>query len=67
MQVTAKVLNAWGQPMRDIAAIGTTPRDGLTQFALPLSWLVPGQYQLELQAANANGAVKERVAFRISG
>jgi len=67
VQVTAKVLNAWGQPMRDIDAIGTTPRDGLTQFALPLSWLVPGQYQIELQAANANGAVKERVSFKISG
>ncbi len=67
VQVTAKVLNAWGQPMRDIDAIGTTPRDGLTQFALPLSWLVPGQYQIELQGTNSNGAVKERVAFKVSG
>ena len=67
VQVTAKVLNAWGQPMRDIDAIGATPRDGLAQFALPLSWLVPGQYQIELQAASANGAVKQRVSFRISG
>jgi VWFA-related protein len=67
VQVTAKVLNAWGQPMRDIDAIGATPRDGLAQFALPLSWLVPGQYQIEFQAASANGAVKQRVSFRISG
>jgi VWFA-related protein len=67
VQVTAKVLNAWGQPMRDIDAIAATPRDGVAQFALPLSWLVPGQYQMEFQGTNANGAVKQRVAFKISG
>jgi hypothetical protein len=67
VQVTAKILNAWGQSMRDIDAIGTTPRDGVAQFALPLSWLGPGQYQIELQGTNANGAVKERVSFRVSG
>jgi len=67
VQVTAKILNAWGQSMRDIDAIGTTPRDGVAQFALPLSWLGPGQYQIELQGTNANGAVKERVLFRVAG
>lgn len=67
VQVTAKILNAWGQAMRDIEAIAATPRDGVAQFALPLSWLVPGQYQIEVQGTNANGAVKERVAFRVSG
>jgi hypothetical protein len=65
VQVTAKILNAWGQPMRDIDPLGAA--DGLTQFALPLSWLGPGQYQIELQATSANGAVKERVSFTISG
>jgi hypothetical protein len=64
--VTAKILNAWGQPMRNIDSLDA-PRDGLTQFALPLSWLVPGQYQIELQATSANGAVKERVSFTVSG
>jgi VWFA-related protein len=67
VKVTAKILNAWGQPMRDIDAIDATPRDGVAQFALPLSWLVPGQYQIELQGTNANGAVKERVSFKVSG
>jgi hypothetical protein len=65
--VTAKILNAWGQPMRDLDALGGTPSDGLAQFALPLSWLGPGQYQIELQATSTNGAVKERVSFTISG
>ena len=67
VEVTARILNAWGQPMRNIDAIGATPRDGVAQFALPLSWLVPGQYQIEVQGANVNGAVKERVSFRVSG
>jgi len=67
VQVTAKILNAWGQPMRDIDPIPAAARDGLAQFALPLSWLVPGQYQIELQGTNANGAVKERVSFRVTG
>jgi hypothetical protein len=53
--------------MRDIDATDTVPRDGVTEFALPLSWLVPGQYQIELLGTNANGVVKERVAFRITG
>ena len=67
VQVTAKVLNGWGQPMRDIDALATTPRDGTPQFGLPLAWLVPGEYQIELLGANANGAVKERITFRVTG
>ena len=67
VQVTAKVLNGWGQPMRDIVALDATPRDGIPQFALPLSWLVPGEYQIELMATNANGAVRERVTFKVTG
>ena len=67
VQVTAKVLNGWGQPMRDIDALAVTPRDGSPQFALALAWLVPGEYQIELMATNANGAVKERVTFKVTG
>jgi hypothetical protein len=52
--------------MREIDALGVTPRDGTAQFALPLSWLVPGQYQIELQGSNANGAVKQRVSFKVA-
>jgi len=65
--VTAKVLNGWGQPMREIDPLTTTPRDGMPQFALPLAWLVPGEYLLELQAVNDHGAVKQRITFRVTG
>ncbi|MEO8076133.1 MAG: hypothetical protein ABI818_07380, partial [Acidobacteriota bacterium] len=67
VQVTAKVLNQMGQPMRSIDATPAAPREGVTEFALPLSWLVPGSYLLEVSGMNANGAVKERVAFRVTG
>jgi VWFA-related protein len=67
VQVTAQVLNARGQPMRAIDATAGTVREGITQFALPLAWLVPGAYQIELLGANANGAVRERLAFRVTG
>jgi VWFA-related protein len=65
VQVTAKVLNELGHPMRTISATAGPLRDGVTQFALPLSWLVPGAYQIELLGSNANGAVRERLAFRV--
>ncbi len=67
VQVTAQVLNERGQPMRAIDATGGTLREGITQFALQLAWLVPGAYQIELLGSNANGAVRERLAFRVTG
>ncbi len=67
VQVTAKILNGWGQPMRDIDPLESTPRPGMPQFALPLAWLVPGEYQIELLAANANGAIKQRITIRVTG
>ncbi len=65
--VTARVLNELGQPMRTIDATAGALREGMTQFALPLAWLVPGAYQIELHGSNANGAVRERLAFRVTG
>jgi hypothetical protein len=52
--------------MRDIDALQSTPRDGVAQFGLPLSWLVPGEYQIELQAANTNGSVRQRISFKVT-
>ena len=66
VQVTAKVLNGWGQPMRDIDSLTSAP-SGMSQFALPLAWLVPGEYQIEFQCSNANGAVRQRITIRVTG
>ena len=67
VQVTAKVLNSMGKPIRDIDALQATPRDGVAQFGLPLSWLVPGEYQIELMGANTNGSVRSRITFKLTG
>lgn len=67
VRVSARVLNELGQPMRDIESAGGAGTNGIAQFALPLSWLGPGQYLIEVAGANANGTVRERVAFRVRG
>lgn len=67
VEVRAKVLNEWGQPMRDIESVAGAAGDRVSQFALPLSWLVPGQYLIEVSGTNANGAVRERLTFRVTG
>jgi hypothetical protein len=67
VQVTARVLNEWGHPMRDIDRADDTSTGGVVQFALPLYWLGPGQYLIELAGVNANGSVRERVPFRVRG
>jgi hypothetical protein len=67
IEVRAKVLNEWGQPMREIESVASAAGDAVSQFALPLSWLVPGLYLIEVSATNANGAVKERLTFRVAG
>jgi VWFA-related protein len=68
VQVSAKVLNEWGQPMRDIDPLeGSITPAGIAQFGLPLSWLVPGDYLIEVMGTNANGAVRQRVAFTVTG
>ena len=67
VHVSARVLNELGQPMRDIESAGGAGANGIAQFGLPLSWLGPGQYLIEVAGANANGTVRERVAFRVRG
>ena len=67
VQVTARVLNEWGHPMRDIDRADAAAAGGVAQFALPLYWLGPGQYLIELAGVNANGSVRERVPFRVRG
>jgi VWFA-related protein len=65
-QVTATLLNQRGVEMRSLDALGVS-REDLTDFALPLAWLVPGQYQLEVRAANRRGVATQRVTFRVVG
>jgi hypothetical protein len=65
-RVTATLLNRRGVEMRSLDPLGVS-REDLTDFGLPLAWLVPGEYQLELRAANRRGIVTQRVTFRVVG
>jgi len=67
VRVTATLMNRIGQPMRELDAVDSTPLDGVTQFALPLSFLAAGDYQLEVAGANGNGRARERLSFRVTG
>ena len=62
--LSIKLLNRGGQPMADIPA-GAAPRPGDQQFELPLSSLAPGEYVIEIKAAD--GEAKELVGFRVTG
>ena len=57
VQVTAQVLNELGQPMRAIDATAGICATASPSSRLQLSWLVPGDYRIELLGSNANGAV----------
>jgi VWFA-related protein len=67
VQVTANVLNGRGQFMRGIDSTRRVPREGVTEFALPILGLAPGEYQIELLGTNRNGSIKERLVFRVVG
>jgi len=65
VDVTAKVASQWGQAMREVdRAAPAGP--GVPQFDLPLSWLAPGDYLLELVGKSATGEARERVAFTVA-
>jgi VWFA-related protein len=65
--VTARLLNQTGAPIRTLEAIDLASRPGVTQFLLPLHFLAPGPYQVELTGTNKNGVVTARSAFRTGG
>jgi hypothetical protein len=52
--------------MRSLDALAVS-RDDVTDFGLPLAWLVPGEHHLELRAANRRGFATQRVTFRVVG
>jgi len=55
-----------GQPCGISDALQATAARRVAQFGLPLSWLVPGEYQIELQGANGKWLVKQRISFKVT-
>ena len=66
VRVTATLLNLRGVEMRSLDALGFS-REDVSDFSLPLASLVPGQYELEVRAANRHGVATQRVTFRVVG
>jgi VWFA-related protein len=67
--VTARLLNRRGTPMRRLGVITAPLPAGTIQFDLPLASLAPDEYRVELTAANPTGPkdeAKEMIAFRVT-
>lgn len=64
--VQARVLNRTGQTLREIPPMRETP-GAVTQFDVPLSWLAPGEYAIELSASSSAGQAKEMIRIRVTG
>lgn len=66
IEVTARLLNGLGQPMRPIAASTAPSPTGAVQFDLSLAPLTPGQYYLLFSATHAGKTVEQRVPLRVT-
>jgi hypothetical protein len=64
--LTATLVNRMGQPMRTLEPIAPTA-DGVRQYDLPLAWLAPGEYRVELTAKTPTAAAREAIRFRVTG
>jgi VWFA-related protein len=66
LTVSARLLNRWGQPMRDLEALDA--RDsGIVQFSLPLAWLAPGDYEIELRTRDGGSEASQKIPVKVVG
>ena len=65
MGIGAGVLNRRGQFMRRLEAL-TPATDGVARFDLPLAWLAPGEYYIEVAATDGQHKAGERLPFRVT-
>jgi hypothetical protein len=67
--VKARLLNRRGTVMRELEAVSAAATPEVPQFDLPLAFLAPDEYRLELDATNPTGPrdeVKEILTFRVT-
>jgi hypothetical protein len=63
--VSARLLNARGQPMRELAPLPAV--EGIPQFDLPLATYARGDYRIEIRATSDSATSAQLVAFRLVG
>ena len=66
LTVSARLLNRWGQPMRDLQTLDARG-SGIVQFSLPLSWLVPGEYEIELRTSDGGREASQKIPVKVVG
>ena len=64
--VTARVINRLGQVLREIEPMKSGGPE-LAQFDIPLAWLAPADYTIELTAKNGAGNAREIIRIRVTG
>ena len=65
LRVRASILNRRAQPMRPAEPLDWQV-PGMHAFDLPLAWLAPGEYYIEVSAADAAGETRTRFPIRIT-
>jgi hypothetical protein len=65
--VSARILSRSGQALRELEPMKAIVVHGIVQFDVPLSWLAPADYVIELNAKNTAGAAREVIRFRVTG
>ncbi|CAN5479278.1 hypothetical protein BH23ACI1_BH23ACI1_29270 [soil metagenome] len=65
IEASARVLNRRGQAMRSLEPLQAAA-DGIPAFDLPLAWLAPGEYYIEIAARQGDQVIGERILFRVT-
>ena len=66
LTVSARLLNRWGQPMRDLQRLDARG-SGIVQFSLPLAWLMPGDYEIELRTRDGRSEASQKIPVKVVG
>jgi VWFA-related protein len=64
--ITARVVNRVGQVLREIQPMKSGGAE-VAQFDIPLAWLAPADYTIELNAKSAAGNAREVIRIRVTG
>ena len=64
--VSVAVVNLRGQKIRELARVGEQAA-AMPQFELPLAFLAPGEYGVEVTVTSPTGSSRQLVRFRLTG
>jgi VWFA-related protein len=65
--VSVTLTNPRGQAIREVEPRSVGGNTPTPQFALPLAFLAPGEYSIDVKVASATGTARQLVRFRLVG